>query len=166
MEIVNSTFSENSASSASASPVLVMPGTGADVDVYFLHTTFKANIGVYAIATAFKGSVTFGASLLEDNPGALCTGASSAFGSLLGNSFDSSHTSAANCGLDAAVEHDYLVTDPRLSPLASGGHSRVHRIGLGHLAIDQGSCQNTVDQLSLPRPIGGQCEPGSVEWRP
>jgi hypothetical protein len=115
------------------------------------------------VVMAPKGTVTFGASIMEDVSGLLC-GGSGTFSSLGGNAANSTATS---CGFGSTDLIYSLSMSPALDALDYlGGLTRVHDIPAGHAAVEEGLCLDSVDQRVLSRPVGLECEPGAVERRP
>jgi hypothetical protein len=141
---------------------IVMPITGsADVEVSFIHTTFHDEAGTYGVAYAPTGDIVFGASLLDDVSGPACGGPGT-FSSLGGNATDATVPSRASCGLTSALSYTPLW----IGPLTYLGLTRAHDLGPSHPAVEGGICLDPVDQRGFPRPVGLECEPGSVERSP
>ncbi|MCA9971122.1 MAG: DUF11 domain-containing protein [Anaerolineales bacterium] len=76
--------------------------------------------------------------------------------------------SADDCEFQHAA--DLLQTDPLLGPLQdNGGPTPTHGLRPGSLAVDTGTCTDifgivvVVDQRSVARPQGGECDRGSFE---
>jgi Ca2+-binding RTX toxin-like protein len=148
MEITNTTFSQNQATSGSAGAIRGLAGSTTTI----VNATIAGNSSTSgAGALGSDTSMTLRNSIVADNTGANCSGT---FVSEGGNVVDD-----ASCSLSQPSD---IQADPGLSPLAdNGGPTQTHAISSGSPAIDRGTGCPAQDQRGVSRST--PCDSGAFE---
>lgn len=158
MEIVNSTFTRNSAMSGGGAIAIQCVNAGMNGPTSISYCTFAGNTNGAIFNCAQRSTMTVSSSILSDNHGP------NAAGPIGGD-----HNLSSDQTPDAASHRSLYGTDPKLGPLANnGGPTWTMALQPDSPALDAASFEEVppADQRGAARPFGRACDIGAFEAHP